>query len=190
MKYFFKYLNLGLIIFLFLTGCMNRGGTDTGNPSPESSNPCAIKATSTKQEMLPDETGAAEILNVLCSKLTECFPDLTESACNEGLLGTTNIDTELGITEETVSSYQEIITLEAEAILQADSTSLDQCLTDLTSFSCEAEVISNSFNPSNSSDFSHVVTLIDAAFESCSVVYENSLDDQVDDTTTGDRGGC
>lgn len=168
MKKFFLtiFILLCLVSAANLQGCgQGCGGTETGNPA------CGEGIDETGPFSDETQTAAERILDSLCNKLTECFDSLTQSECQTGVLGTDQIDNELGLTEGSFSSYLEIINAERGETISADSDALNTCLSDIRILDCSDEGVQAAYSEADPDNFDNVENMVPAGIDSCEGVY-------------------
>ena len=148
---FFRNMLLGLI--LLVSSC---GGTGVGNPSAN----------------IFLGTASETIVGAICSKLNECFSELTGSACTEGVFAVGNIDTEIGLSKNQYPNLEAVSSAELNGEIGFNQGNLVQCVLDISSLSCSDPSVMNAWNASQPSFFDQVANMIPQNINGCSEVFK------------------
>src|SRR5947209_3362352 len=124
-------------------------GTEAGNPGPV---PPAASPVNQRS------AASTSILNAMCAKLNECFPSLSVSACQSGVLPVTNIAPSLGLSAG-FGSYQAIIDAEAAGTIQAKAPQSTACPGEVGALACGDASVTSAYDPAAPADFSGVRNL-------------------------------
>lgn len=110
--------------------------------------------------------GAEQIASLICKRYTDCGHIPTCQECLDGLLITEDIGNNLGLDiPDTGTSLAHIITLIDAGSVSVDQNSLDNCLEDLSLFSCNK--LNNYYDSSKPDDYGQIEALIPDEKESC-----------------------
>lgn len=143
-----KKLSFTLLIVFFLAlpffvACGN-GGTDTGNPT----------TTDGDSPSVENITEAEAILDSLCTKLTECFTELSLTECETGILAEHGLENEFGLTQEGDSiTFQEIVDAEEAGEITANTSEAQTCETDISNLACSDATVSIAYDPEEPGTF-------------------------------------
>lgn len=156
----------GRVLLLFsvlaTTGC---GGTGTGNPGKTT--PDFIPTSSTQTS-----AGASAILDAICAKLSACYPTLSTTACRNGILPTTQIDTELGLSSG-FGTYQHILDSEDGMTISVNAARAAICISDISALSCSAAGVVAAYTATAPTNFNNVYQLLPTGpVTSCPGVYQ------------------
>ncbi len=128
-----------------LLGCDN-DATETGNPAiPEETGNSTPEDTEQITDGAMLSNPASILVDLICSKLTECHDDLSEMECIDEILESETIGTAFGIEEGMFDYYQEVIDSldmddnenEWESVLDVDWEAHSLCLEAIYDLSCE-----------------------------------------------------
>lgn len=157
-------LGIGILVLAAAaSGCGACGGTETGN--------CGSAHVASGSGSYGFPTSADTILYYTCTKLSDCHAGLAYEDCTIGVLGTTNIDVEIGMTGGAYPTYQDLIDDETAGKITADTTALNTCLNDIDTLNCTDGAVTGAWNSGSPSDFSNVETMFPAGAGSCPDVY-------------------
>ncbi len=138
-----------LLALMLGSGCSGGGtGTDTGNPNPT------------------DTTLSGELLDIMCSKLNECYPSLSEAQCVSAVKATSSIDTELGL-DPGFGTYQEVIDGEKAGSLVVNLVEAVQCEADIGALACSDPAVTGAYNTGSPTDLSNVNQLPASSVTHC-----------------------
>lgn len=172
-KYFLILLSI-LVFFTPIYGCGE--GTETGNPTAhhgdddddnDDNNDGETESPAGDASL----TGAEQILDALCDKLTECNASLLEIDCETGILGTGGLENDLGLTEGSYDTYEGIIYAEENEEISADSTALTSCLLDIDGLSCDDAGVQSAYDEADADNFDNVENMVPNGADSCEGVF-------------------
>ena len=111
-----------------------------------------------------------QILDQVCSKLTECFTTLDDTSCEEGVLETDNIDDDLGL-DVSFESYEAIINAELDGTIVPIAEAATTCLAELSALSCSDPTVQSAYSSASPANFTNVHSMIPDGEDSCEGVY-------------------
>lgn len=155
-----------IILLLALSGCggSSLGGTETGNPGgPTSSIPTGANPNI--------NNFATQMIDSICSKLSTCYPSLTSSSCQSGVLAVTNVGSSLGLPSGTTSTLQNIVDEENAGTITPQSTAANRCISDIQSLTCGSSTVGGAYSSGTAANFNRVYTLLSASSASCAGVF-------------------
>lgn len=164
-----KYLLILLSIFILFTPIYGCGeGTETGNPTAHTGDDDDDDAESPADVSL---TSSEQILEALCDKLTECYTSLTETDCETGIKATGGLENDIGLTEGSYSTYQDIIDAEENGEISADSDALSSCIADIGSSECGNTEVDSAYDSADADNFDDVENMVPDGTDSCEGVF-------------------
>jgi len=172
-------ITLLFVLGLWVTAC-GEGGTETGNPQiqdegdgTEGDDDSTGEDSDGDQPIpvsAPDATTAEQVLDQVCSKLTECFTTLDDTSCEEGVLETDNIDDDLGL-DVSFESYEAIINAELDGTIVPIAEAATTCLAELSALSCSDPTVQSAYSSASPANFTNVHSMIPDGEDSCEGVY-------------------
>ena len=161
-----------LFFLLFNAGC----GTEVGNPLTDNlsnTDEDDNNGTPSGDDSASFTTSAAQIKNVACKKLVECYGTyFDQDSCENNISGVDGFDTSFGLDSFDYADFSEIEEAEGNDEIEANSTYTTQCVSDIEALSCSDSEVINAFDSSNSSDFSNTYEVIPTRSGSCNDLYE------------------
>lgn len=116
-------------------------------------------------------TGSKKLLTNFCSVIIRCHPDVSVSQCETGVMKTTGIDYQVGLTKGSVGAFSEILNSESSGALQANATALSSCQSAVDNLLCSDSKVQAAYNASNADPFSGLAFMIPTMPGSCPALF-------------------
>lgn len=110
----------------------------------------------------------SKLLTAMCSVITRCHVDVSEDSCQASVLQTAGLGPRFGLPASFTSAYSTLMDAESNSGLTGNSTSVDSCVSDLASLSCESQAVQDAYDPSSYEPFARLPQMIPASANSCS----------------------
>jgi hypothetical protein len=152
-------------IALAVSSCAVLGGTEAGNPGVTNT-----AANGPVIQNLPQSLASLQIIDAICTKLTECNPSVTTQSCYQGVEAQTNLTPAFGVSSS-FGTFSQVISAETVGTLRADPTRTQTCISQIQAQSCASPTVTTAFSPVNPTVYTGVINMIPTSGTSCAGVF-------------------
>lgn len=153
-------LILILIIFISITSCSKKDGTNTGNPNNNG-------ITTPANSLI-----ANNLITEMCGSMKRCFSGMDWELCTQNLPLVWQILVELRVSGF-ISSYSDLIRVEQYQQIYISQSNGTQCLSSITNISCNSSEMIASYQDSQPNQFSNSYYLLRSNV-SCAQIYSQT----------------
>jgi hypothetical protein len=118
----------------------------------------------------PMTTAAKTLMTDLCSVVTRCHPEISEAQCETGLLGTGEIDYQVGLQRNTYQNFSAILQAEAGGVISGNQTAMNTCSVAVAKLQCSDPLVQAAYDPGSQS-FAGLALMIPTTPGSCPAVF-------------------
>lgn len=113
------------------------------------------------------ETKAHGFRSELCQKLVSCHQDLSIENCEIGIGSTAGLNESLGIPNNRLATFTDLILAEFNKLAVANVTQLQSCTNDIKTLDCQSGAMKNSYSPTAALPFGGVPQMISSLGATC-----------------------
>lgn len=117
------------------------------------------------------ETGSRKVLLAVCSLLTNCNSNLTQSSCESGIISTSGLAEAMGASAGSYTNYGDFMSHEYMGLITGNSAAVDMCVPIIKNLSCSSSLVTSAYNPSSSVPFAGVAAILSDKTNYCYGAY-------------------
>jgi hypothetical protein len=115
------------------------------------------------------------LLAKMCTVIATCHPEISTTACEAGVMGTSGFDFQFGFPVSGAKQYSEIIQAEAAGAVKPNATAASTCAFAIEKLSCGDSSVQGAYNFSAKDPFAGVVFMVPTLPGSCPQVFNQPV---------------